>query len=79
VLSESLITEYTPGTGIGWHRDAPPFGILAGISFGGGCRMRFQRGEGQLRQTWTIELPPRSPLRRERRCARGVAGRQHRR
>jgi alkylated DNA repair protein (DNA oxidative demethylase) len=60
VLSESLITEYTPGTGIGWHLDAPPFGILAGISFGGRCRMRFQRREGQQRQTWTIELPPRS-------------------
>jgi alkylated DNA repair protein (DNA oxidative demethylase) len=60
LLSESLVTEYTPGAGIGWHRDSPPFGIVAGISFGGGCRMRFQRGEGQQRQTWTLELPPRS-------------------
>ena len=59
-LSESLVTEYTAGAGIGWHRDSPPFGIVAGISFGGDCRMRFQRGEGQQRQTWTIELPPRS-------------------
>ena len=47
LLSESLVTEYTPGAGIGWHRDSPPFGIVAGISFGGCCRMRFQRGEGQ--------------------------------
>ena len=59
-LSESLVTEYMPGAGIGWHRDSPPFGIVAGISFGGECRMRFQRGEGKQRQTWTIELPPRS-------------------
>lgn len=59
-LSESLITEYAEGAGIGWHRDSPPFGIVAGISFGGGCRMRFQRGEGRERQTWAIELPPRS-------------------
>lgn len=58
-LSEALVTEYTVGAGIGWHRDSPPFGIVAGISFGD-CRMRFQRGEGQQRQTWTIELPPRS-------------------
>jgi DNA oxidative demethylase len=60
VLSESLVTEYTPGAGIGWHRDSPPFGIVAGISFGGCSRIRFQRGEGQQRQTWALELPPRS-------------------
>ena len=60
LFSESLVTEYAPGAGIGWHRDSPPFGIVAGISFGSGCRMRFQRGEGQQRQTWTLELPPRS-------------------
>jgi alkylated DNA repair protein (DNA oxidative demethylase) len=59
-LSESLVTEYTLGAGIGWHRDSPPFGIVAGISLSGACRMRFQRGEGELRQTWAIELPPRS-------------------
>ena len=59
-LSESLVTEYPPGAGIGWHCDSPPFGIVAGISFGGACRMRFQRGEGEQRQTWTLELPPRS-------------------
>jgi alkylated DNA repair protein (DNA oxidative demethylase) len=59
-LSESVVTEYPPGAGIGWHRDSPTFGIVAGISFGGSCFMRFQRGEGPQRQTWTIELPPRS-------------------
>jgi alkylated DNA repair protein (DNA oxidative demethylase) len=59
-LSESLVTEYTQGAGIGWHCDSPPFGIVTGISFGADCRMRFQRGEGQSRQTWTLELPPRS-------------------
>jgi DNA oxidative demethylase len=60
LLSESLVTEYMPGAGIGWHRDSPPFGIVAGISFGGDCRMRFQCGERRQRKTWTIELPPRS-------------------
>jgi DNA oxidative demethylase len=60
LLSESLVTEYMPGAGIGWHRDSPPFGIVAGISFGDCCRMRFQRGEGRERRTWTLELPPRS-------------------
>ena len=60
VLSESLVTEYVPGAGIGWHRDSPPFGIVAGISFGGACRMRFQRVAGGQRQTWNLALPPRS-------------------
>jgi alkylated DNA repair dioxygenase AlkB len=39
--AEALVTEYTTGAGIGWHRDAPVFGIVAGISLGGTCRMRF--------------------------------------
>jgi alkylated DNA repair dioxygenase AlkB len=59
-FSETLVTEYPPGAGIGWHRDAPPFGIVAGISLGGVCRMRFQRGEGAERITAAVELPPRS-------------------
>jgi alkylated DNA repair dioxygenase AlkB len=55
-----LVNEYQPGAGIGWHRDSPPFGIVAGISLGAACRMRFQRGEGPARETWAVELPPRS-------------------
>ena len=39
-FAETLVTEYQPGAGIGWHRDAPPFGIVAGISLGGVCRLR---------------------------------------
>jgi alkylated DNA repair protein (DNA oxidative demethylase) len=60
ILSESLVTEYPQGATIGWHCDSPPFGIVAGISLGGACRMRFQRGEGRKRQTWALDLPPRS-------------------
>jgi alkylated DNA repair protein (DNA oxidative demethylase) len=48
-LSESLVTEYPPGAGIGWHRDSPPFGIVVGISFGAACSMRFRHGEGKQR------------------------------
>jgi alkylated DNA repair dioxygenase AlkB len=59
-FAEALITEYGPGSGIGWHRDAPPFGIVAGISLGAACRMRFQRGKGAERVTTAVVLPPRS-------------------
>ncbi len=58
--AEVLVTEYSVGAGIGWHRDAPPFGIVAGISLGGVCRMRFQTGAGEGRLTSALELPPRS-------------------
>jgi DNA oxidative demethylase len=58
--AEALVTEYAPGAGIGWHRDAPAFGIVAGISLMGACRMRLQTGTGPARVTSAIELPPRS-------------------
>jgi DNA oxidative demethylase len=59
-FSEALVTEYEPGAGIGWHRDAPPFGIVAGISLGATCRMRFQKGRGEQRAVAAVELTPRS-------------------
>jgi alkylated DNA repair dioxygenase AlkB len=59
-FSEALATEYQPGAGIGWHRDAPPFGIVAGISLGAACRMRFQKGKGAERAVAAVELTPRS-------------------
>ena len=41
-LAEALLTEYPPGAPIGWHRDAPMFGDIAGISLGVACRMKFR-------------------------------------
>ena len=37
-----LINEYRPGSPIGWHRDAPQYDIVAGISLLSACRMRFR-------------------------------------
>jgi alkylated DNA repair dioxygenase AlkB len=59
-FAETLVTEYPPGASIGWHRDAPPFGIIAGVSLGAACRMRFQRGSGPDRVSAAVVLPPRS-------------------
>ncbi len=59
-LLEALVTEYPPGAGIGWHRDAPAFGIVLAVSLAGACRMRFQRGAGEERVTAQCELAPRS-------------------
>jgi DNA oxidative demethylase len=41
-LAEALVTEYPPAAAIGWHRDAPIFGDVAGISLGCSSRMKFR-------------------------------------
>ena len=60
-FSHALVTEYRPGTQLGWHRDTPEFGIVAGISLGTPCRMRWRpyppkKGDATL----AVELQPRS-------------------
>jgi alkylated DNA repair protein (DNA oxidative demethylase) len=45
-LAECLLTRYPPGATIGWHRDAPMFGDVVGVSLGSTCLLRFQRGQG---------------------------------
>ena len=59
-LSEVLVTEYTPGATIGWHRDAPPFGVVVGVSLHAPCRLRFRRGEGKALERAECLLDPRS-------------------
>jgi DNA oxidative demethylase len=59
-LAEVLMTRYPPGAGIGWHRDAPMFREVIGISLASACRMRFQRGKGDERRTLDLALEPRS-------------------
>jgi len=41
-FSMALINEYAPGAPIGWHRDAPQYDIVAGISLLSACRMKFR-------------------------------------
>jgi alkylated DNA repair dioxygenase AlkB len=41
-FSMALINEYRPGSPIGWHRDAPQYDIVAGISLLSECRMKFR-------------------------------------
>ena len=59
-LVEALVQRYPPGSTIGWHRDAPAFGTVVGISLGGTCRLRFQRGTKERRRVWEVALEPRS-------------------
>jgi DNA oxidative demethylase len=59
-LVEILVQRYPPGSTIGWHRDAPAFGTVVGISLGGSSRLRFQRGKGEARRVFEVTLEPRS-------------------
>lgn len=34
-FKNALISEYSPGTGVGWHRDAPPYQKIYGLSLAG--------------------------------------------
>lgn len=60
-FTETLVTRYPPGAGIGWHRDAPLFGAkVVGVSLLAPCRMRFQRRTAEVRRVHELQLAPRS-------------------
>jgi alkylated DNA repair dioxygenase AlkB len=57
----ALVTEYRPGTELGWHRDVGEFGIVVGVSLAGSCRMRFRRYPPERgAKVFSLELAPRS-------------------
>lgn len=68
---QALINEYAPGAGIGWHRDRPQFGLVAGVSLLTPCVLRFRRKAGAGWERASAKLEPRSayllsgPSRRE--------------
>jgi alkylated DNA repair dioxygenase AlkB len=57
-LVEALVQHYPPEAPIGWHRDAPKFGLVAGLSLASPARLRFQRGKGDAREVTEVMLEP---------------------
>lgn len=57
-LVEALVQRYPEGAQIGWHRDAPMFGVVVGVSLLGGCRLRMRRGAADEREVYEVALPP---------------------
>ena len=55
-----LVTEYGPGTGIGWHRDKAVFGEVVGLSLLTPCVLRFRRKENERWQRANVTVEPRS-------------------
>jgi alkylated DNA repair dioxygenase AlkB len=75
-LIQCTVAEYARGTQLGWHRDLPHFGIVAGVSLRSPCRMRlrpYPHVKGR-REGLALTLEPRSAY-----VMRGVArwGWQH--
>src|SRR5258708_25160280 len=59
-IEQALVTEYRPGTPLGWHRDAPDYERVAGVSVGGWARMRLRRYPPGKDKPIVLELAPRS-------------------
>jgi alkylated DNA repair dioxygenase AlkB len=50
LIAQLLVTEYPPGSVINWHRDAPPFDIIAGVSLLSDCNLKLRPHE-KIKQT----------------------------
>ena len=61
-----MVAEYTPGTPLGWHRDAPDYELIAGVSLGSAARLRFRPWpprDPKKDDILSLELAPRSAYR----------------
>lgn len=49
-FAELLVIEYPPGSVINWHRDAPPFDVIVGISLLSDCKFKLRPQEKAKQQ-----------------------------
>lgn len=59
-LQHVLVTEYSPGAAIGWHRDKAVFGQIVGISLLAPCTFRLRRALGEKWERVKLLAEPRS-------------------
>ena len=59
-IAHVLVTEYSPGTAIGWHKDRPHFEDVIGVSLASECVFRLRQKTGASWQRRSIILAPRS-------------------
>jgi len=57
-LQQVLITEYTPGAAIWWHKDRSVFGDVVGISLLSACTFRLRRKAGNRWQGRNLTAEP---------------------
>src|SRR5207237_4780240 len=59
-LEQVTVIEYSPGSAIGWHKDRPMFGDVAGVSLVSATRFRFRRTSGKRWERAEQLVEPRS-------------------
>lgn len=59
-LQHALVTEYSPGTTIGWHRDKGVFEDVVGLSLLSPCVFRLRRKTGSGWERYSLTVEPRS-------------------
>jgi alkylated DNA repair dioxygenase AlkB len=59
-LQQALVTEYTAGAAIGWHRDKAVFGEVVGISLLASCVFRLRRKVDEGWERVNLVAEPRS-------------------
>ncbi|HYC51449.1 MAG TPA: alpha-ketoglutarate-dependent dioxygenase AlkB [Gemmatimonadaceae bacterium] len=59
-LEHVLVTEYSPGAAIGWHKDKAVFGDIVGISLKSACTFRLRRAVGDRWERVNVIAKPRS-------------------
>jgi len=59
-LQMVLVTEYSAGAGIGWHKDKAVFGDVVGISLLAPCTFRLRRKKGTAWDRVSLTAEPRS-------------------
>jgi alkylated DNA repair dioxygenase AlkB len=58
-FAELLVTEYPVGSVINWHRDAPPFDLIAGISLRTDCIFKLRPHEKKKAKPSVYSVPAR--------------------
>ena len=59
-LQQALVTEYSPGSAIGWHRDKAVYGQIVGVSLLAPCTFRLRRSVGAKWERVNLTAEPRS-------------------
>ena len=59
-LPHAMVTEYSPGTPIGWHRDKAVFGDVIGVSLMSSCVFRLRRKSAEAWERYSFVAEPRS-------------------
>ena len=59
-LQHALVTEYSPGAAIGWHRDKAVYGQIVGVSLLAPCTFRLRRSIGSKWERVNLVAEPRS-------------------